>query len=464
MMRAMSTRAALLVIAACGSTNHAPVPAATPSGPQPVVSLAIWPERWPAIAALPQVKTAGLEIPTSFWEFAQTAATLIHLKVALPPPGLDTSQPITAEVGAPRGTFEAIAVAAAKKDMNALKNSFAMRVRVTFPARDAGALASAFESAIAARRKDDRPSLRVVRGDHAVAVDMSFDVAEMQDAGPPPAIAVAFDAGHDSAARAALRLPGLADLGAMTAMLKMMGALADIEPEHTKEILANGTAEVLTGYLMIDPATSVSNALLIDVPATGNPQVGFELTEAGKAALAAGGLAPGKRSALDAVKWQAVIDAVPRAALLANVKDPMRDVATLFHECGSFCFAYVAMGNALDLASAFGDADLGKILKEKGGGLGMQLGDISVTGNLAFIMPAGAKEPAWNVPAAPAAQSAAEACYRKALLDVRAALRNSELDRADAALAGATSCVAADPAIAARHHDLREFVLTLRGS
>jgi hypothetical protein len=46
-------RLALLVVAACGSGGRTtPAPATTASGPQPIVSIAIWPARWATIAAL----------------------------------------------------------------------------------------------------------------------------------------------------------------------------------------------------------------------------------------------------------------------------------------------------------------------------------------------------------------------------------------------------------------------------
>ena len=458
----------ILVVAACGSANHASSPgsSAIAAGPQPVISVALWPDRWPTIAALPQVRALGMPLPTSFWTLAQTAAGQVGLdKLAFPPPGIDSAQPITVEMGAPQRTFEALVAAAAKRDMNAMRGAVGMRIRVTVPAKDAAALAGALEQAIAAR-KDRHPALHVVRGDHAVAVDIAFEEADLQDKPAPPAIALAFDAGHDSAARAALRLPGLADVSSMTGTLRMVGALAMVEKSEANKLLAAGTSEVLAGYLLMDPATSIADALLFDVPVSGNVQAAFELTEPGKAALAAGGLAPGKRVALDAVKWQAAIDASPHSPLVASGsgKKAESELATLFHECGAFCFAYAAMGNALPFAAVFGGADLGAMIKQATAQLGTPLADIEIQGNLVFLLAAGANPPTWKVPAAGGPQTAAEACYRHALLDVRSALKASSFDAADAALAGADKCVAADPAIAARHRAMRELVLTLRGS
>lgn len=456
-------------MAACGSGNHASSPGsagAVAAGPQPVVSVALWPDRWPTIAGLPQVRAIGMPLPTSFWTLAQTAAGQLGLdKLTLPPPGIDTNLPITTELAPPQGSFETIAAAAAHHDVKALRASIGMRIRVTVPAKDVNALAGSLEQAIAAR-KDRHPALRVVRGERAVAVDISFDESDMTDTPAPPAIAVAFDAGHDSAARAALRLPGLADVGAMTGMMRVMGALGMVEKSEAKKLLAEGTAEVLTGYLMIDPATSISDALLIDVPMTGNPQAAFELTEPGAKALAAGGVVAGKRTGLEAVKWQAVIDASPHSPLVAtrSGKDAQTQLATAFHECGAFCFAYAAMGNALPFASVFGAPDLGAMIKQATAQLGAPLADLELRGNLVFLLPAGANPPAWKVQAAGAAQTAGEACYRHALLDVRKALEDDALDAADSALAAAEKCVAGDPAFAARERNLREFVLALKGS
>jgi len=127
-------------------------------------------------------------------------------------------------------------------------------------------------------------------------------------------------------------------------------------------------------------------------------------------------------------------------------------------------FAHARAIGIVPFASVFGAADLGAVIKQATAQLGTPLADIELTGNLAFLLPAGVNPPSWKVPTASAPQSAAEACYRKALLDVRTALKSDNVDAADAALAGSETCVAADPAIAARERNLREFVLTLRGT
>ena len=443
---------------------------ATASGPQPIVAVAIWPARWSAIAALPQLRALGGPVPASFWDAAKQLAGEIGLEsLALPPPGIDPAGAITLEVQRPHATFETIALAAAKGTPLAPDDRVGLHARVTLAAKDPAALASAFEAAVTARR-GKRPELRVVRGEHAVALEIFLDddAVPAQLVFPPATIALPFDAGHDSAARAVLRLSGLADLTATVAMQKTASAIASVDTGERGLLFGEGISEVLTGYLLIDPAGSVAGAVAADIPATGAPQVAFALVAPGKTALAAGGLAAGKTVAMDAIKWPAVIAAAPRTPLLAGSSDRDSDVATLFHQCGALCYAWVAMGNGLVLASAFG-ADTSDAIKRSLSRAGIVAGALAWTADdLVFVQPAGATPPSWkNAALGTPPPSAAEACYRKALVAVRSGLRANErgvaaIADADAALAGASSCVGGDAAIAARARTMREVVSALR--
>jgi hypothetical protein len=219
----------------------------------------------------------------------------------------------------------------------------------------------------------------------------------------------------------------------------------------------------------MDPATTIADAMFADLPAGGTPQIAFALADSGKAALTAGGLARGKTTAFDAVKWPAAMAAAPTTPLLAGDTDRHGGgIARLFHECGQFCFGWAALGNGLGLASALGISDAAAI-KTALGQAGIAAGELAWTSSdLVFLEPPGATPPAWKTaPTGAIKQSAAEACYRKALLGVRAALRASYEDAAhladaDTALAGAASCAGADPAIAARHKAMTELVAAIR--
>lgn len=437
-------------------------------GRQPIMSLAIWPERWASIAGLPQLRALGGEVPSSFWASARDAADDVGLRsLALPPPGIDASGPITLEVHRPKATFETIGLAAATRAPIAAEDRVGLHARVTFAASDPAALATALEAAIAAREEQTLPVLRVLRGDRAVALDVfTDDVAAAQLAAAAPAIALPFESGHESAARAALRLEGLGDLTATSGMLAAYGALASYDGGEAPLLLAQGTSEVLTGYLLTDPASSASAGLFVDVAEGGGLQVAFALTEAGKAALTAGGLASSNTMAIDRVNWSAVIAAAPRPPLFPAGAES-QDVATAFHECGGMCFVWAAMGNALGLASLMRGGELAGI--EEAMRTAFPTGELSwLPSGLVFVHAPGAKPAGWNSVATGAVtRGAAEACYRKALLAVRLGLRAegaelAGLADAEKALDGAASCVKSDAAIAARHRALREMIAAIR--
>jgi hypothetical protein len=454
------------LVVACSSGAAPPANVTKPevaSGSRAVAALTLWPERWPRVQATavllrpvlgPEVELAGPSLWATLRPLADRAALE---RLALPPPGLDPAAPISIEVFAPAESFEVTAAALARAfaSHQAPTNLPSPRVRVTFPASDAKALADALRAA-AGR------NMRVVPGDRAVALDVVFAGAPTGDL-DPPVVATLFDPGGASAARAMLRVDGLGDLSAAIGMARMAGALGDVDPARRQEMLSFGTAELITGYLVIDPNAAVASEALVEVPAGDEPpRIAFALTDAGVTTLTAGGFARGKTTPVTQVQWSAAVAAAPKSPLLASIlanpegkkrKYLETDVLSLFHECGPMCFLYVGLGNGIQFASAID-------LTSMTGRATTALANAEVTwtaANLVFVHPAG-KPPtnAWKRSTA-AAASPASACYRKALIAVRAELRQTSHD-AKSALDAAASCVQGDSAIAARHKAIGEFV------
>ncbi len=387
--------------------------------------------------------------------------------LSLPPPGVDAKAPISFELFSATQSFEETALSAARATSAGKPPdpTPALRLRVTIEARDPKAASEALRTQLAAQ-----PNATVVAGASAVAIDIALGgkhSAPFANVSPPTAPSSAFDAGGASAARLVAHFDRLSDFATTIGMARTVDALGDTSEMRLRE-LAEGTAELFTGYLFVDPATAFATDVMVDVPAaSGPPQVAFALGDAGKVTLTAAGLARGKSSALTGLHWSEALAATPRSPFLTatlgtSEKQMTTNLATLVQECGPVCIIFAGLGNGFQLASWF-HIDLGDVISGASNNLGV---DTSVLkglvatwsdSDLLFLHGDGAKLPAWKRPAT-SPTSAADACYREAAIAVRAALMSREVTIPKPALDKAAPCVAHDPAIAARFQAMSDFL------
>jgi hypothetical protein len=223
--------------------------------------------------------------------------------------------------------------------------------------------------------------------------------------------------------------------------------------------------------------TSFARALLVDVPAGDTkPRLAFALSDAGKATLTAGGLERGKTLALGALRWSdaisaAAVPAVVDAAVTGAARDRTTAVATLTHQCGASCFWYLALGNGFAFARALGMTNAAAAAPFLDG-VGVPRSTVEsaelawTADDLLFVAAAGAgAPPAWRY-AATAPAAAADACYRRALVRLRAVLVHDEHVQAtwQAAvtdLAAGAGCIKSDASLAARHRAMTDLAAAL---
>jgi hypothetical protein len=434
-------------------------------GELPVLHLVLWAQQWPRILqAVPKLAALQTTMPdmASFWGLAKDGlAALGVTNVALPPAGLEPIAPVALDVFPARKSFETAALTLAINSGTAVDvGDMAPRVRITLPARDVAELAAALEPIAKARA-----NVAIVRGDNVVAIDISLSPGK-----PPTDVSAPMreTVPDDSAARGVLRADGIAEIGASLGVSHMATFLTTSSPAagDIPRMLASGLAEVITGYVLSDPSTSVADALVVEVPAAADAtaEVAFALSRAGTTALTAAGFAPGGIELVGELKWDAAATSIPSSPLIAasTGKDAAREAATALQECGSSCFVYLALGNGLQLGEAGRDM-MFAAAKELAARLQLRwdAGDmIAVSG--AGTSPQTLPRPALAKPASAAAQ-----CYRKALVEVRKALRGAveqpaRIAGAYAALDGAAACTGGDPVVSKRAGQLREAVVQLQ--
>jgi hypothetical protein len=433
------------------------------AGELPVLHLVVWTQQWPRVlAAVPKLASLQQTMPdmATFWGLAKDVlATVGVTNLVLPPAGIEPIAPIAVDVFRARKSFEAAALTLAIGTAPDT-SEIAPRLRITLPARDVAELVAALEPIAKART-----NVAITRGDNAVAIDISLAPGKPPAGMPAPMRETTPDY---SAARGVLRADGIAEVGASLGVGAMARYLASSTPAagDAPRMLATGFAEVITGYLLADPSSSVADALVVDIPAApdATPEVGYALSRAGSAALTAAGFAPGGIELIGGLKWEAAATAIPSSPLIAGStgKDAAREAATAMQECGMSCFVYVALGNGLQLGDAVRDMMFGAA-KELSTRLQLRWD----TGDMIAVSAAGTSPQAIARPVLPKPPSAAMQCYRKALFDVRKSLRGAveqpaRIAGAYAALDAAQSCTSADPVISKRASALRDAIVQLQ--
>lgn len=477
----MRRLAVLGMLVACHHGAHRGAhPAATASvaSGSSIVAVTIWPARWSRVAAaLAPVVDSEVPLGASPWQLAREGASQIGLgALELPPPGIDPQAPVSIEVFAAPARFEQAALTALGSNASP-RATVAARIRITFGATDPARLAAAVRTAIEAGPRSSELGLHVVLGASAVALDITIPDATAVGA-DPASPAVAFQTDAPSAARVLVRPGQLRDLASNLQMIRVLRVLPQLRPDERHMILAEGISEILSGYLVMDPGSSLSYEAMVDIPADAarSPQVAFALTPAGAKTLAAAGLARGASAPLGTLHWQDAIGAAPSTPFLdalprRDERDGMQAVATVFHECGASCFLYLATspGFGLELAKAAHVTDFGELFGPEANALTLAAAQQATwSGDLFVVHAPGAASPSWRPEPPPAPASDADRCYRRALVTVRAALRAAAevepanraavFGQARAALEGAVACTAADPEIAARRRAMAELV------
>jgi hypothetical protein len=467
----------VVLVVACKSKGTADAPVPT-NRPEPVIAIDVWPEHWERVADLWAREPDLGPRPASLWALAEQLITAVGFKApALPPPGLDTSGPVTIELFGAAEPFESDAqklvhVTVAGQPAGAAPSPW---LRVTIPASDPAHMAEALRTGLHRDSGSDAPGLRVVAGGAAVAVDVALGAGRLGESFSP-AVAPAFEPGNASAARAVVHVDRIGEISTTLAMAQLAGALGDVPADQKTDIVAAAIAEALSGYLLMDPASAFASEALVDLPADAKQpaHVALALTDGGSAIASAAGLARGKTAELSTLHWSAAIAAAPRSPLLEDAvrgktgEDALTAITTLLHQCGPACFVYIAApGNAFQFAEAIGSTSL---LDQLSGVLGeLDTAKLMVTWSdqdLVFLHAPGDTPPlAWKRTRDSTA-TAGDACYRRALIAVRTALEaraegSASLEPATQALDGAASCTASDPKLAARRAAMKDLVTAL---
>ncbi len=480
-----------------------PVPAvatpATGDGELAVMSLALWPDRWSAVrSAVAKLEAAGGatargaigELPlASGWTIpAQLFGALGWSEMTAPLDVVRGGGPIVIEVLPAPARFEEVALAGFTSN-GAVPGSLAMwpRIRVTLPTESGDALATAvFERAKTAGMTElansvyasDSLLVRATTFPTAVVLDLvsGAGLASLDDdtrdahLGAPPSRPAqpAFERDRQSALRFVLRAEETGDLGASSGIIKTVGAAEGADAAMKKFLILEGTSEVMVAYLMMDPAASIADAVVIDVPAGADatPQLALVLSSAGAAVADAAGLADGKRVAISAIDWDAALAKTKLSAIVQAVETP-QDIAELFYECGWGCWTYVMLGNGLQHARKLGVQLAGIVAEARAGApelvRAIESSSLWRSGKL-VVLGADQDVAGLTVSVAPTPSATfieAAACYRTALVPVRRAFgavarldpsqKRAALAEGKAALDSAKACATTDPAIAARY-------------
>lgn len=525
---------ALVILTAQVACHHGQSPARPAASEQEdlgddgALFIALGPGDWSGLDAIPAALAAQLpglnpaqlaeEIRReraelgSPWLAVRGAAVRLGLpELPATPDGLDPKRPILINAAVPVAGVEelgaslAAVLAGARTGKPAGEHEraagppipFGMRHRVILPAKDPAALVAGLRDALTrGGLRPVRGESRVLAGDSAlirfsprrswVAVDlvMGPGLATLDQAtqsrvlGPaeraPVVPSPLFTAGKDSLVRVHLRLDHLARVGACAGMAMVARALGSVARGPAAAELMQGTSEVLTPLLLVDPDTALFSDLVIDIPlaSPASPVLYLVATDRGRRVLAAdANLGAGAPVApLSRLDLPAMVAAAPPNPLLAGVKG-LSEAAETLNECGYVCSIYLAAGNALGALRALDLAQPGtfesKVLPlirqaPFSGGRATLVGSVLVIEPLhpaagAAARARGVKPRAWR-------RTPAEACYARALGLLRSHFRAAAgaRDRTEELIESFRKEAAADLACAGKQKDLAARVASLR--
>ena len=476
----------------------------------PVVAVAMWPSRWPALVQALESAGQGTLLDdalhradlSSPWPAIELAGRAVGLTLAPGPlPGIDPRGAMVLELFPAEASFEESALAAWTVAQHGARptQSLGLRARLTLPARDPAALAGAIQKA--ARSSgftgaagggvvwSDRALLRVGVVSGAVIVDAvpGTALARIQKdvrvrlLGPAPTAAPVpgFALAGDSALRLIVRARRLGELGAAMGEARSLAAAGEVEADMRDAVVLAGLSEVLSGYLLMDPWTSVADALLIDVPAGAGqaPQAALALSSAGQGVVKAAGLARATRTPVARLDWRKAVVAAPLSPILDRTRSTSA-AAELVQVSGWPAWPYLALGNAAGFGHVFArSGELDELMAGAGRYAGLErLGAVSLwldDGVVSFVRGGDAARLTQAAPrsAAAGAERAADQCYRRALLDVTTTLRSTfrmnpaerqaALEASLQALAGTQTCVSSRSRLTRRRDALSRLITEL---
>lgn len=468
------TAAALLMVVACTRAGKKPDDAAAQpgtaleviaaAGDQGAIVVAMWPAGWDRLDQLeaavakalpdalrPELQEMAGEVRKEIdspWAVVRAAAARLRLPVPDSLAAADGSRPIVISIAETVGDSETtLAAAAASLAAKGAMPAAGLRSRIVIPVPDPRALAAALEAAIGRGLKrqgrgvfgDGEHLVRIVAEPTWVVVDLvvGTNLVALDQAGrarvlgpvsrPATVVHPLFAGAQPSAMRIHVRLDRVAAAGMASGTAMIASALAAVHEQEAHRMLAEGWSEVLTAPLIADPATALFSDLVIDLPsaAMNAPAVFLLATEAGMAALAADPkLAAG--TTITSVDVKAIGAKAPRAPIFQRATS-LGDLATPIQECGWACMLYLGLGNGIPLLAAAETFEPG-IVDRAWAMPGLPAIRVSLAGRVLLLEPL---EPArgaaaWAsriTPPARPAPSAAEACFQRALLELRGDLR-----------------------------------------
>lgn len=474
------------------------------------MSLSLWPAHWTAfrdeIRSF-KAKDEGiarvigdLNLASPWTAFAPIAAD-IGLKnlFSLPPIGLLSAEPITIEVLPAWIPFEQVALEAFQSVAagTALTRS-SPRFRVTIPTSKASAFADLVRTATKGQLQEavkgqvfrsDGHALRISVLESSVVLDIAIiDDAKRSESewakvfgGPLTTPSPhAFQLEQGSAARLFISARGLSDLGASMGMTMVLGALESVNKDKIEAIFAEGTKEVLSAFLFVDPQASVASQVFIDFPTdSSGSQAAFRLSPTAVDAFGAGGLSASKPVSFSGLDWTTVVAAVEQSPVLAETKG-LEAVSELFYEGGWSTGLYLFLGNAVQLASTLSSEEINRVLSELPLAALAPLGRLQLDARgLLVAAPMRSSTDRWKslqLSSQSTDESAqkAERCMRVGWAKVRVALgavydsepssRASRLLQARDAANAQAQCAMQDPPIAARYQHMTELLTAMSSS
>ena len=491
-------------------TNSVKKPTTLPKASQPILAISVWPDHWQSlisrldqwgkIAKPPVVLSKKAEL-ASLWALLASLpispnAAVLSEKI---PHHLSPEHPITIELYPPRIRFEEVLLRGLQNPKSKLTPQ--IQVRLSVPTQDPHKLLESIRTSGLAFEKDspnpifttENTVTRATVLQSSVVFDtIALDTSRVKGTeqwrqffgrAPVKTPEPAFSRNTDSAARVMLHSFGIAEMSAAVGVFRALSAYRLFSSQGGTEgsqLLAEGLAEILDGFLFADPSVSVAHSMFVDVPVApkARMEIAWQLSKVGLRAFRAGGIT-GKPTDVSSVAWKEVIEAVELSPRSAAIQD-LDEVVSLFQVGAPFVWPYLSLGNALQLLKTLKlSGRIHSLLKEAQEKSGLHISKLNgqlqfVDDDLLVLNGSADADKRWNqlTPATitPAFKTA-QRCLSNAWLGIMRAgysisespeVREKAWSAAGRTIKESTACAKRFPPTEQRYQDMQELFNQLR--
>lgn len=415
------------------------------------------------------------------------------------PHHLSPEHPITIELYPPRIRFEEVLLRGLQNPKSKLTPQ--IQVRLSVPTQDPHKLLESIRTSGLAFEKDspnpifttENTVTRATVLQSSVVFDtIALDTSRVKGTeqwrqffgrAPVKTPEPAFSRNTDSAARVMLHSFGIAEMSAAVGVFRALSAYRLFSSQGGTEgsqLLAEGLAEILDGFLFADPSVSVAHSMFVDVPVApkARMEIAWQLSKVGLRAFRAGGIT-GKPTDVSSVAWKEVIEAVELSPRSAAIQD-LDEVVSLFQVGAPFVWPYLSLGNALQLLKTLKlSGRIHSLLKEAQEKSGLHISKLNgqlqfVDDDLLVLNGSADADKRWNqlTPATinPAFKTA-QRCLSNAWLGIMRAgysisespeVREKAWSAAGRTIKESTACAKRFPPTEQRYQDMQELFNQLR--